>query len=57
MAGIIITPTIIRAGAVAALGMARNSGLKNRAKAKHRAVEKAVRPVRPPSPTPEALST
>lgn len=34
--------------AVAALGIARNTGQKNNANAKHTAVEKAVRPVRPP---------
>jgi hypothetical protein len=54
---IIITPTMIRAGAVAAPGIARKIGLRKRARAKQTAVEKAVRPVRPPSPIPEALST
>ena len=54
---IIITPTMTRAGAVAAPGMARKIGEKKRATMKQQAMEKAVRPVRPPSPTPEALST
>ena len=40
MEGIIITPTMIRAGAVAALGMDRKIGEKKRARAKQTAVEK-----------------
>ena len=54
---IIISPTIISAGAVAADGIERNSGEKNNATAKHNAITKAVRPERPPCATPAALST
>lgn len=50
-------PTIISAGAVAAEGIERNSGEKNRAMAKHIATAKAVSPERPPCATPAALST
>ena len=48
---------MIRAGAVAKLGMVRNSGLKMVASRNSTPVVIAVRPVRPPSVTPEALST
>ena len=48
---------MMRAGAVAAPGIARKIGEKKSASAKHTAVENAVRPVRPPALTPEALST
>ena len=51
------SPTITRAGAVAAAGIERNSGEKNRAIAKQHATVKAVRPERPPCATPAALST
>lgn len=54
---IIMTPTMIRAGAVAADGIPMNSGAKNSAMAKQTAVVNDVRPVRPPSATPDALST
>ena len=54
---IIITPTRISAGAVAADGIARNTGAKNSAIAKQIATVNDVRPVRPPSATPDALST
>ena len=50
-------PTRIRAGAVAADGIARNIGAKNRDIAKQIATVNDVRPVRPPSATPDALST
>jgi len=46
-----------RAGAVAAPGITRNNGEKKIARKKRIAVVKAVRPVRPPSSTPAALST
>ena len=48
---------MIRAGAVAKLGMVRNSGLKMVASRNSTPVVMLVRPVRPPSVTPEALST
>ena len=54
---IIISPTRISTGAVAALGTARKNGARNRASKKHMAVTKAVSPLRPPSLTPDALST
>ena len=44
-------------GVVAAAGMERKTGAKNNAMMKQTAVEKAVRPVRPPNATPDALST
>ena len=44
-------------GVVAAAGMERKIGAKNNAMMKQTAVEKAVRPVRPPNATPDALST
>lgn len=50
-------PTRIRAGAVAAPGTIKKMGAKNRARANMPAVDRAVSPVRPPSATPEALST
>lgn len=52
----IIMPTIIRTGAVAAAGIARNIGEKNKAAVKHKAMLRAVRPERPPCATPEELS-
>ena len=52
----IITPTMNRTGPVAAAGIARNNGEKKRAAAKQTAMTNDVRPVRPPSETPEALS-
>lgn len=51
------SPTMMSTGAVAAPGMDKNSGAKNREKRKQMAVVKEVSPVRPPSATPEALST
>ena len=53
----IIKPTIISAGLVAADGMAKKSGEKNKETTKSMAMENAVNPVRPPSPTPAADST
>ena len=52
----IITPTMISTGAVAALGIDRNSGAKISAARKHSDVTAAVIPLRPPSLTPVALS-
>lgn len=52
----IIRPTMIRTGAVAALGIARNSGEKNRAMAKNIAMVNAVSPLLPPWATPDELS-
>ena len=46
----------MRAGPVAAAGMAKNRGLKKRDNAKQQAMTKAVSPVRPPTITPAALS-
>lgn len=54
---IIITPTNTKAGAVAAPGTIKNSGERNNAMMNSTAVVNAVIPVRPPSATPEALST
>ena len=51
------SPTITNTGAVAAEGIDKNNGAKNNAIKKQTAVVKAVRPVRPPCATPEALST
>ena len=48
---------MISAGAVAKDGMARKIGDRKRDRPKRIAVVRAVRPVRPPSETPEALST
>ena len=53
----IYKPTITKAGAVAKDGIARKIGDKNRDNPKRIAVVTAVRPVLPPSDTPEALST
>ena len=53
----IIKPTMTSAAVVAAEGMWVKMGAKNRAMAKQQTVVKAVRPVRPPAPTPAALST
>ena len=50
-------PTTIRAGAVAKEGIARKIGERNRESANKTAETREVRPVRPPSATPEALST
>ena len=50
-------PTMTRAGAVAKAGMAMKNGDKKRDRAKRMATQTAVRPVRPPSLTPVALST
>ena len=50
-------PTIINTGAVAAGGIERNSGERNRVTAKQQATTNAVRPVRPPWDMPDALST
>src|SRR5699024_9925115 len=50
-------PTIIKAGAVAAVGTILITGAKNAAKIKHIAVETEVNPVRPPAPIPAADST
>lgn len=54
---IINKPTMSNTGVVAAAGMERKIGAKNNAMMKQTAVEKAVRPVRPPNATPDALST
>src|SRR5690554_4579674 len=51
------SPTITRAGAVAADGIKVNSGAKNNAIANITEVDNAVKPVLPPSATPAALST
>ena len=56
MSCIIITPTRIRAGAVACAGIERKRGARKRARRKQTAVQKAVSPLRPPTFTPEALS-
>ena len=53
---IIRKPTTTSAGAVANDGIARKTGDKKSAAKKSRPVMIAVRPVRPPSSTPEALS-
>ena len=50
-------PTIIRAGAVAAGGISKNTGENKRAIKKNTPVVRAVRPVFPPAATPEELST
>ena len=54
---VLITPTRISAAAVACEGIARNRGAKSNATAKQIAVVKLVRPERPPTFTPDALST
>ena len=48
---------MISAGAVAALGIDPNSGSRNSERRKRTATVTAVRPVLPPSETPDALST
>ena len=53
----IIIPTIIKIGAVAAVGTIARSGLKKLEIAKQIATTKAVKPVRPPAPIPAADST
>ena len=53
----IITPTIIRIGAVAAFGTIDTTGLKKLEMAKSTATTRAVKPVRPPAPIPAADST
>ena len=50
-------PAMTMTGAVAADGMARNRGDRNRLHRKQNPMTKAVKPVRPPSATPVALST
>ena len=50
-------PTTIRAGAVAKDGIARKIGDRNRDSANRIAATTAVKPVLPPSATPDALST
>jgi len=50
-------PTRINAGAVAEAGTIRKRGARNRERTNIVAVERAVKPVRPPTATPEALST
>ena len=50
-------PTMISAGAVAKDGIARKIGDRNRERPNKRAAVRLVSPVRPPSATPEALST
>ncbi len=50
------TPTITKAGAVAAAGTIRMTGVKNSAASIKPAVVRPVRPVRPPASTPEADS-
>ena len=54
---VINTPTKTKAGVVAAEGMMRKSGEKNKATKKSRATVNEVSPVRPPSAMPVALST
>ena len=54
---IIMHPTIISAGAVAAKGIALTKVARNALSTKQIAVTTEVRPVRPPAPIPEALST
>lgn len=51
------SPTVTRAADVAAGGIIENTGKKNAAITKHPAVARAVRPVLPPSATPDELST
>ena len=52
-----MNPTTTRAGAVAKDGIAKKIGDKNRDRPNRIAATMAVRPVRQPSATPEALST
>ena len=51
------SPTIINAEAVAAPGINTKNGDRNKARPNITAVDKAVKPVRPPAATPDALST
>ena len=53
----IMQPTMIKAGAVAALGIADTKVARNALNAKQIAVTTDVRPVLPPAPIPAALST
>ncbi len=53
----IIIPTMTRAGAVAADGIALINVAKNALIAKHIATTTLTRPVRPPTAIPDALST
>ena len=55
-APIISAPTKIRAGAVAAAGIACTKGAKNRVQRNKNPTTTLVKPVRPPTATPEALS-
>ena len=50
-------PTMTNAGAVAKAGIAIKIGARNSESAKNMATNTAVKPVRPPSLTPVALST
>ena len=50
----IITPTMIKTGAVAALGTIEMNGSKTDDKRKQMAVTTDVKPVRPPAPIPAA---
>ena len=50
-------PTKISTGAVACVGMAKNTAEKNNDKRKNTEITKAVRPDLPPAATPAALST
>ena len=52
----IIRPRMMRTGAVAAAGIAKNIGDNIKATPKHRAVERAVSPVLPPWTAPVELS-
>ena len=54
---IINTPTRTKAPVVAALGIKRNRGAKNKASKNSTPVTSEVNPERPPSAIPEALST
>ena len=54
---IIMRPTKTRTGAVAAAGIAKKNGAKNKAIKKQIPVVNAVKPLRPPSFTPAALYT
>src|SRR5574344_12352 len=51
------SPTSIRTGAVAAFGIDKKSGAKKIASMKHTATVNEVTPERPPTATPDALST
>ena len=54
---IIEMPMTTRTGAVAAVGIIRNSGARNMERRNSRPVTTEVKPVRPPASTPEADST